>query len=140
MKSVKEIINTGNYSSKLRTSEWRKFASGIKATRNFCECCRLGGKSLHVHHLFYDPSREPWEYSESELVVLCDTCHKGMHEQLQNFRKFVFRHLNPNLFQILNGCLAVGLTTYDPLTYMHALKEFTGNHPLVTNHARMMQK
>lgn len=136
MNSVKSILNRGSYGSKLGTPEWREFSRAIRKDRNFCECCKMGDRGTQVHHLFYDFEREPWEYSGDEVVVLCSSCHKELHERLQDFRKYVFKFLNPNLFKILNGCLAVGLTHYDPLVYMHALAEFTGNEPLVRSHAK----
>ena len=68
-------------------------------------------------------------------MVYCAACHKNLHEQLKKFRMYVFRYLKPDAFRILNGCLAVGLTQYDPLVYVRALTEFTGNSRLVLNHA-----
>jgi len=135
MKTVTQILNSASYAAKIQHPDWAKFSKTIRQHRNICECCKSDGP-LQVHHLFYDPARELWEYAEEEVVVLCQPCHAAIHEQLKLFRKFVFRYLTPRTFEILNGSLAVGLTRYDPLIYMHALAEFTGNGPLVNNHAR----
>jgi hypothetical protein len=136
MKNIATIINNSSYLSKLNTEEWKRFSRSTRDQRNFCECCKLGDRQLQVHHLFYDPSRELWEYTNEEVVVLCDSCHREIHEQLKKFRLYIFRYLTPNLFKILNGCLAVGLTKYEPLIFLHALAEFTGNEALVNNHAK----
>jgi hypothetical protein len=136
MKNVAQIINGSSYLSQLNSKEWKQFSKIVREQRNFCECCRMGDRQLQVHHLFYEPDRQLWEYTNEEVVVLCESCHKEIHEQLKRFRKFVFRYLTPNTFQILNGCLAVGLTRYDPLVFLHAFAEFTGNENLVNNHAR----
>jgi len=136
MKTVTSIINNSSYLSQLNSDQWKSFSRSIRQQRNFCECCKMGDRQLQVHHLFYDPSRQLWEYTNEEIVVLCDSCHKQIHEQLKKFRLCVFRYLTPHLFQMLNGCLAVGLTKYDPLVFMHALAEFTGNENLVNSHAK----
>lgn len=135
MKTVSQIINNSSYLAKLAAPEWKKFSAETRRLRDVCESCGTK-ENLQVHHLFYDASRELWEYSNEDVCVLCDTCHKEMHAQLQKFRRFVFRYLNPRTFQILNGALAVGLTHYKPLIFVHALAEFTGNENLVNNHAK----
>ena len=136
MRHVGNIIRASTYKQKLQSSEWRKFASRVKQQHNFCAYCKQGDKPTQVHHLFYEPDREPWEYGTDEVLVLCAECHSKIHERLQQFRKYVFRYLTPDLFQILNGALAVGLTVYNPSIYLHALAEFTGNERLVNNHTK----
>lgn len=137
MKSLASILNP-TYKQLLGADDWKAFAENIKSTRNACDCCkhpRSKEKQLHVHHLFYDMDRKPWEYDSTEVIVLCSDCHNGIHDQLQQFRKHVFRYLQPRHFQVLNGALAVVLTKYDPLTFVHALAEFVSNERLVNSHA-----
>jgi hypothetical protein len=136
MKTANQIINRLSYQEQLKDPRWKSYAAAIKEQRNFCENCRRRDVRVEVHHLFYEWDRMLWEYEQEEVVVLCSSCHSEIHEELKKFRKYVFRYLTPKLFKILNGCLAVGLTKYQPLVYLHALAEFTGNEPLVTNHAR----
>ena len=136
MKSVKIILNQSGYGKQIQSEKWIQFSKQIRSLRDVCECCRQGDRQLQVHHLFYDPARDLWDYTNEELVVLCDTCHRDLHESLKEFRKHVFRYLTPRTLQVLNGALEVGLTRYNPLLYVHALAEFTGNEPLVNNHAR----
>ena len=136
MKSIGEIFGSTSYASQIKDERWTAFAAGIRKQRNFCECCRRSGIVLQVHHLFYEFNRNLWDYDGDEVIVLCESCHKDIHEQLKQFRKHVFRYLNGQSFKVLNGALAVGLTTYDPLTFCHALAEFVSNKRLVENHAR----
>ncbi len=136
MKSIGQILNNSSYLNQLTDERWSSFSSSIRASRKFCECCRRADVELQVHHLFYDFDRKLWEYGQDEVVVLCSGCHKEIHEQLKSFRKHVFKYLNGQSFKILNGALAVGLTQYDPLVFVHALAEFSGNKRLVENHAR----
>jgi len=142
MKTIGNVIGE-SYRDLLGKDEWMEFSKSIRETRNECEACRIPkskGVQLHVHHLFYDFDRKPWEYDATEVVVLCSNCHQGMHDQLKQFRKHVFRHLKPRTFQVLNGALAVALTKYDPLTFVHALAEIVSNERLIQNHAAAWSK
>lgn len=136
MHTVKDILGQ-TYHQKLSGSQWKDFAASVRTRRgNFCECCRRKDVILQVHHAFYDPNKEPWEHDDDALVVLCEHCHKAFHKELQNFRKYVFKHMTPQSFLILNRALLVAVTQYNPLVFAHAFAEFVGNERLVNDHAR----
>lgn len=135
MRSVKDILNSSAYKTQINSDQWRSFSAGIRRTRKSCECCRRTDVQTQVHHLFYDHTRALWEYGSDDVVVLCYDCHKQIHEQLNQFRKHVFKYLNGKTFKVLNGALAVALTQYDPTIFVHALAEFVSNPRLVQNHA-----
>lgn len=40
-----------------------------------CEACGNGKDTLNVHHKEYVKGNEPWEYNETQLACLCETCH-----------------------------------------------------------------
>lgn len=137
MKHVGQLIGGNRYQQKLNSEEWRRFSRGVRNSKgNFCECCKMGNTELQVHHIYYDANREPWEYSTDELIVLCRGCHKDIHEQLNNFRKFVFGKMSHQSFRVLNGALAVAFEKYDPLVFAHALAEFVSTPRMVENFAR----
>lgn len=140
IKPISSILNV-KAPTDYDTDQWESFRRRILAQRPFCECCRQRGKSaLQVHHLFYEFSRKKWEYEDSDVIVLCELCHKDLHSCLNDFRKHVFRHLNPNAFRVLNAALGVGLTQHDPLTFCHAMAEFACNQRLIENHAKAWNK
>lgn len=69
-----------SYAELLEKPEWLDFAKQMKALRGFqCEHCG-SLDDLKVHHLGYKDGRKPWEYSESEVIVLCQPCHSELHE------------------------------------------------------------
>lgn len=136
MRAIGQILEQTSYAAQLADERWHSFVASILRHTKHCECCRRTGVVLQVHHIFYDFRRKLWEYNRDEVSVLCATCHKEIHEELNKFRKYVFRYLNPQSFKTLNGALAVGLTQYEPLVFVHALAEFTGNSRLVENHAK----
>ena len=37
------------------------------------------GATLNVHHIKYRKGAMPWEYSDDELVTLCEGCHSEIH-------------------------------------------------------------
>lgn len=44
-----------------------------------CQRCRHTDKTLQVHHRRYYAGRKPWEYTDAQLIVLCDDCHELQH-------------------------------------------------------------
>lgn len=65
------------YSEKLRDPRWQRKRLEILQKYNFkCEACWSGEDTLHVHHTYYVKGREPWEYPDSSLEVLCENCHR----------------------------------------------------------------
>ena len=71
------------YSFLLERREWRAKRLKIIARDNYsCKGCgRHQGPDVHlqVHHLHYIYGRDPWEYKDSELVTLCESCHSQEH-------------------------------------------------------------
>ena len=139
MKTSGEIMGAigKTYAQKLQDPRWLAFAAGIRRDRgNVCRVCKQTGKVIQVHHVFYYPDREPWEYEGEEIVLLCRECHKAIHVELQKFRKYVFGRLTPRALQVLNGALAVGLDHHDSLTLTHAIAELVSEPRLVNNFCR----
>jgi len=48
--------------------------------------------TLAIHHLYYTPNTEPWDYSDSALVTVCELCHDKYE-----FLKWLVRHGLPSL-------------------------------------------
>ena len=129
MKTISQIFKSiSPYHDSLKRNEWKSFARGVRSSRgNTCETCRRCNVETHVHHLFYEPDKQPWEYDHSDVMLLCAECHKQMHEHLKQFRKYVFRNLDPKSFRVLNGALAVGLSEYNPLEFCYAVAEMASS-------------
>lgn len=68
------------YFQKLKDPKWqRKRLEALEAADWTCEVCCDTGSTLHVHHKQYIKCREPWEYENNQLAVLCEACHKEAH-------------------------------------------------------------
>ncbi len=66
-----------NYTELLKDPRWNKRRLEILKRDNYC-CvwCGSGDGILHVHHLYYDKTLDPWEYGNDSLVTLCESCHE----------------------------------------------------------------
>jgi Restriction endonuclease len=70
-----------DYSEKLKHPLWQRKRLEILSRDGFqCRCCKSDDTTLHVHHLKYDRGRDPWDYPDSALITLCETCHEIEHE------------------------------------------------------------
>lgn len=73
-------MGTYNYAINLRSSQWKAKANHIRIRdKHRCKKCKIKGVELHVHHKYYIHGREPWEYPDSALTTLCESCHHGAH-------------------------------------------------------------
>lgn len=137
MRAISSILKTGDYASKMTDPRWIEFTKGVRRRKgNHCASCRRGNVPTSVHHPFYDGDREPWEYSDEEVVVLCWPCHKTLHLELQRFRRYVFAKMSPQVFRVFNGALAVGLDHYDPSVLAHAFAELVSTHGMIERFAK----
>ena len=123
-KSIRKIMadSASPYAKLLDDPRWKEYGTAIRReARNGCQCCKRSDLITHIHHLFYD-GRKPWEYERQDVALLCEGCHTKLHQELQNFRRFVFGKLTPRAMQIINGSLSVGLSMCDPLIIADAIK------------------
>lgn len=70
------------YSELLKDPRWQKKRLEIFARDNWtCQRCHDKTETLNVHHTNgYRKNLKPWEYPDSELLTLCEPCHKAQHE------------------------------------------------------------
>ena len=65
------------YIEQLNDPRWIKLRNKIIARDNaICQYCGCQDKRLQVHHKTYQPGKAAWEYTESNLITLCEKCHK----------------------------------------------------------------
>jgi hypothetical protein len=65
------------YAEKLKDPLWRMKRIGILSRdNNTCQSCGDNEGVMEVHHKYYLPTAEPYEYPDSALITLCSSCHK----------------------------------------------------------------
>lgn len=68
------------YSEKLKDPRWQKKRLLMLQSANFrCQSCGETEDTLHVHHVYYEKDRDPWDYPNEVYMVLCDKCHEKWH-------------------------------------------------------------
>lgn len=71
------------YLEKLKDPRWQQQRLKILERDAWtCQGCGDKTKTLHVHHLYYERGREPWEYPNSAFLTLCADCHEMETEEL----------------------------------------------------------
>jgi 5-methylcytosine-specific restriction endonuclease McrA len=71
--------NNFRYDYKLLDERWRKRKLAVLAARgNKCEVCE-STNAIQLHHLRYDIDKQPWEYEDCDLKLLCRQCHEKEH-------------------------------------------------------------
>lgn len=76
------------YWLKLQDPRWQKKRLEIMQRDGFkCQECGTTDEKLHVHHQYYVGRRDPWQYPNSCLQTLCETCHAFKDVQWWNLCK-----------------------------------------------------
>jgi hypothetical protein len=83
-----EAIMNRAYTEKLKNPKWQRKKTEILMRDDFiCRRCGDTESSLHVHHTYYTWGIEPWDYENSSLLTLCETCHSWETDNLKNEKK-----------------------------------------------------
>lgn len=76
------------YFEQLRSPMWQRRRLEIMSRDEFkCQVCYDHESTLNVHHKHYIKGRMAWEYSDDELVTLCESCHEDMHAQSETLKQ-----------------------------------------------------
>ena len=68
----------------LQWKERRKEILEIDGNR--CKRCK-SEQGLEVHHLKYIRGKKLWEYGDSDLITLCESCHEEVHHYKNEINK-----------------------------------------------------
>ena len=69
------------YLELLKNPKWQKLRLEVLDARGWkCELMGETDISLNVHHRRYVRGAMPWEYEPEQLQVLCEECHKDLHD------------------------------------------------------------
>ena len=71
------------YGELLTDPRWQKKRLEIlKRDHWTCQECGDKKSTLHVHHIYYEENKMPWEYKNNSLITLCGSCHKNETEYI----------------------------------------------------------
>jgi len=81
------------YFEQLKDPRWQKRRLQVMERDEWaCQVCGDSESTLNVHHKHYFKGRAPWEYEDSELITLCESCHEMAGAQ-EDERKRLFARL-----------------------------------------------
>jgi len=67
------------YAQRLKDPRWQKKRLKILERDEWkCTHCAAEGKTLHVHHAYYEKWKNPWDYPDHALVTVCEPCHEKL--------------------------------------------------------------
>ena len=76
-----------NYGKQLKQPQWG-YKRDIILSRDKHKCTECGSKKeLHVHHKVYYNKTLAWEYVNEDLITLCKSCHRKLHDSVKIERK-----------------------------------------------------
>jgi hypothetical protein len=68
-----------SYKDKLRDPRWQRRRLDVLNAANWtCQDagCKSNTKTLEVHHCYYLPDTDPWDYPTDAYLALCEDCHE----------------------------------------------------------------
>jgi len=69
------------YAEKLKDKRWEeKRFKALKKAKHTCKICKSTSRTLHIHHLKYHTSGDPWKSPFKDLICICDICHRVIHK------------------------------------------------------------
>lgn len=90
---------------------WQKKRLDVLADSEFvCQRCFDDESQLHVHHRQYFKGRMIWEYDNSELEVLCESCHEAAHaeiDELKHLLSIIPTECVPGIAALIKGYASI---------------------------------
>ncbi len=86
----KKSTTTAEFSAQYKDPRWQKKRLEVMERDGFrCRKCLTNEEQLHVHHLKYTRGAYVWEYPDSNLVTLCESCHEEFHVMKDRLAEFI---------------------------------------------------
>lgn len=92
------------YAEQIKHPNWQKRRLEMLEYYGWaCAHCDAKDKMLHVHHKQYFKGRMAWEYSNEELAVLCEDCHKDHHRVEERIKEILSNVNLDEAYSLLAG-------------------------------------
>ena len=87
------------YSEKFKDPRWQKRRLEILNRDEWaCQKCFDDEETLHIHHIWYEKGKDPWDYPDECLITLCKTCHEEEFEHQRKAENLLIRTLQSKGF------------------------------------------
>jgi Zn finger protein HypA/HybF involved in hydrogenase expression len=95
---------SNNYFELLKSPLWqKKRLENLKLADWECTNCGSKDDQLQVHHKQYIKGKNPWEYEDEQLQVLCNKCHGEMHQILDAIKTIISYSDIYEIYNLLRG-------------------------------------
>lgn len=95
---------SNNYFELLKSPLWqKKRLENLDIAGWQCDNCGNKHNQLQVHHKQYIKGKNPWEYENEQLQVLCNKCHGDMHEMIDAIKTIISYSDIYEIFNLLKG-------------------------------------
>jgi 5-methylcytosine-specific restriction endonuclease McrA len=82
------------YREKRQDPRWQKTRLDVFCRDDWrCVDCGAQHRTLHVHHTYYVPFHDPWDYPLDCFKTLCEPCHDAHHGQGERLTESLARML-----------------------------------------------
>lgn len=91
-----------SYAEMLKDPRWQEKRLRIMDRDGFtCRHCEDRSQNQQVHHAYYERGKSPWEYPDSALTTLCETCHKRAEQERLDLLKLLAELPRQRLLQAI---------------------------------------
>jgi len=100
-----------DYTDKLKDPRWQKKRLKILERDKWeCKRCYNAESILHVHHRVYKKAKNPWDYTNDDLITLCEDCHKHERKSRPEYEQMLLsalreKFLADDIFSLTYGLL-----------------------------------
>ncbi len=106
-----------SYAERLKHPKWQRRRLEIMSLADFkCQKCAADDKPLHVHHKLYRDGAEPWDYADTELICLCETCHDFEHVPVHSAAEMAVME---SRLAVVRECLSDMKKAFDDLNALY---------------------
>lgn len=107
------------YQEMLRDPRWQRRRLEIMNRAQWkCEKCHDDARTLNVHHARYRSGAAPWEYTDAELICVCEDCHLEGHI----LEAVKAKEIDEALEEAIQGAYIIGMQTTNPDTRASAFR------------------
>ena len=124
---LEDAVKILTYSEKLKDARWQRRRLEVLERESFtCQDCGASDKTpmtqLHVHHCFYERGLDPWQYDDSALMCLCNSCHTERQSKELSIQRILSNFSSSQLSDI-HGEILYFICIYGLPTAVAALKK-----------------
>ncbi len=93
----KKSTTTAEFSAQYKDPGWQKKRLEVMERDKFsCARCGDNESTLNVHHSHYTKGTKIWEYSNRDLLTMCESCHKEVHRLMDQVNHWLIPEIISN--------------------------------------------